>query len=86
MLLAFNVRALNVAVLLIRRGLCIPLGNAGFKLFFLSGILRELAHAVLSPNSSDFVYSIVYSASTIFFYHKKKASEWIFSNIQMNVE
>lgn len=56
MLFVFNVGALNIAVLLIRRGLCIPIGTAGFKLFFLSGILGELAHTVLSPNSSDFVY------------------------------
>lgn len=56
MLFVFNVGALNIAVLLIRRGLCIPIGTAGFKLLFLSGISGELAHTVLSPNSSDFVY------------------------------
>lgn len=69
MLFAFNVRAFSVAVLLIRKGLCTPLETDRFKFFFLSGILGELAWAVLSLSSSDFVFSIsiVYSASTIFF-------------------
>lgn len=33
MFFAFNVRALNVAVLLIRRGPCLPLGVVVFKSF-----------------------------------------------------
>lgn len=80
MLFPFNVRALNAAVLLIRRDLCLPLGTAGFNFFFLSGILGEPAHVVLSPNGSDFVNSIfiVYSTFTIFFHNRRKASERIF--------
>lgn len=75
MLFPFNVRALNAAVLLIRRDLCLSLGTAGFNFFFLSGILGEPAQVVLSPNSSDFVNSIfiVYSTFTIFFHNRKKS-------------
>lgn len=73
MLFAFNVRAFNVAVLLIRRGLCIPLGTAGFKFFFLLGILGKLACVVLYPNNSDFVYSIsIFLFCFHNFYHNKE--------------
>lgn len=73
MLFAFNVRAFNVAVLLIRRGLCIPLGTAGFKFFILLGILGKLACVVLYPNNSDFVYSIsIFLFCFHNFYHNKE--------------